>query len=119
MISKFISKKCLLRLLIVFLISAAIIGIYVGIMAATHNGEINTLYETTLIGYIIGFISILIGWIVGNRITYQYRRENKDYNGPIPIEVLNKKIDFRSPFVLNGLVILTVTLLIELIVTLL
>lgn len=119
MISKFISKKCLLRLLIIFAVSISIAGIYIGIMAATHNGKTNALYETTLIGYILAFISILIGWFGGNRITYQYRRENKDYNGPLPIEILNKKIDFRSPLILNGLIVLTATLLIELIVTLL
>ncbi len=117
MISSSLNKKCVLNLLIIFGVFLALVFGISGIFFVLSKSS-GYLYYFCMFTGVASVISILIGWVVGNRVTYAYRRESKNYNGQLPLDVLNKKLDIRSPFVINGLVLAVIYFCIELTVKL-
>lgn len=117
MISNSLNKKTVLRFVIAFLVSGVISSIVAWIIVAIKKDSPYLYFFNVLIA-VMAILSVLIGWIYGNRLNYQYRRESKKYNGPLPIEVINNILDTRTPFILNGLVLITIYSLSELIISL-
>lgn len=64
--------------------------------------------------YLISFIGamlLFIGWVIPNHTSYQYRRETKNYNGPLPDEIKEKIFNTRFPLMTSGLICLIISMI--------
>lgn len=69
-----------------------------------------------LFGYIFCLIYLIIGWMGANHIGNDWNRKNKNYSN-LPIDVVDKKMCFRSPYIVSGLFLLMISSIFELIIT--
>lgn len=59
--------------------------------------------DYSLAGLIAGTLFLLIGWMSANHISNEYRRSTKNYGGALPLEIVNKKMTMRSPYIVSAL----------------
>lgn len=108
MFTNYLSKKQLVKTIVFSLIGIIVLSIWIVI-----NELAKLRLDKSLGGYVAASLLLLVGWIGGNRIEYSYRRTNKYYSGALPIEILDKKLCFRSPLVVASLVSLALSVLVE------
>lgn len=108
MFTDYLSKKQLIKTLIFSSIGIACLLIWFMI-----NELASLRLDKALGGYIAATILIFVGWVGGNRIEFSYRRSNKHLSGALPLEVLDKKLCFRSPLIVSSLLTLTLSIVLE------
>lgn len=91
----------------------------VGLLAEAVYVAVNAIgkldMDYSVVGLLAGTILLIIGWMSGNHIANEYRRESRNFGGSLPIEVLDRKLQARSPFIAAGLITVLVSCLAQLI----
>lgn len=111
MFTSFFSKSQIKKTIILSAIGIVAIILYVVLDLIFKWNQ-----ELALFGYIFCLIYLIIGWMGANHIGNDWNRKNKNYS-KLPMDVVDKKMCFRSPYIVSGLFLLMISSIFELIIT--
>lgn len=62
---------------------------------------------------LIGFVYLLIGWMIPNSIEFKYRKKTAQYSGELPQEIKDNKFTYRFPLIFVAILVLVLSVIFD------